>query len=208
MESLFVCGLGERNENLDRLSFFESGGDLFLALLDAYDSCFIDVSNYFESLCDSLKEHGDLYHAVSHVNPMEIKASLLVCKISGGVVEYISVGDCRIYINGAVATEDDTVAWEKLSNKGFAKEDISRFVCRHPRRHVLTEFVSLKTIASLPSSKKIHVKEGDVLIFSSDGGWEVLNDLFVSYGMNCLYEVVKDGSVTFYDNYTFACMKV
>lgn len=208
MESLFVYGLGERSENLDRLSFFESDGELFVALLDAYESFSSDVSLYFNSLCDSLKEHGDLYYAVSHVNSVKVKASLLVCKLSKGVVEYISMGDCRIYINGVVATEDDTVAWEKLSRKGFPKEDIARFVCRHPRRHILKNFISHKSVGALPRPKKINVQEDDVLIFSSDGGWEVLDAYFVSYRIDCLYEVIKDRSFSFYDNYTFACMRV
>lgn len=208
MESLFVCGLGERDKNLDRLSFFESGKNLFLVLLDAYESCFSDVSLYFDSLCDGLKKNGDLHYVVSHVRPLKIKASLLVCKISEGVVEYISVGDCRLYINGAIATKDDTVAWEKLSRKGFSTEDIACFVCRHPRRHILKEFISHKSIDTLPRPKKINLEEGDILIFSSDGGWEVLDDFFVSYGINFLYEVVKNKSVAFYDNYTFACVRV
>jgi len=208
MESLFVRGLGERSENLDRLSFFESEGSIFIALIDAYESDFYDVSLYFDSLCSSLKEHGDLHYAVSNVYPLNIKASLVVSKISGSVVEYISVGDCRIYINGLLVTEDDTVAWEKLSSKGYTPEDIACLVCRHPRRHILKSFVSSSSVGSLPSPKKLNIKDGDVLIFSSDGGWEVLNGFFIASEIQDLYRIIRDKSVVFYDNYTFACMRV
>lgn len=208
MESLFVCGLGGRSESLDRLSFFESGGVLFIALIDAYESDSDNVSLYFDSLCSSLKEHGDLRYAVSNIFPLNIKASLVVSKISEGVVEYISVGDCRIYINGLLITEDDTVAWDKLSSKGYTPEDIACLVCRHPRRHILKRFISSNSIGSLPIPKKINIKEGDVLTFSSDGGWEVLNDYFVTSEIQFLYRMIMEKSVVFYDNYTFACMRV
>lgn len=208
MESLFVYGLGERSENLDRLSFFESEGSLFIVLLDAYESESHNVSLYFDSLCESLKEHGELYHAVSNVNPVNIKASLVVSKISGSIVEYISVGDCRIYANGFLITEDDTVAWEKLSRKGFTSEDIACLVCRHPRRHILKSFISCSSMGNLPRPKKFSVKEDDILTFSSDGGWEVLNGFFVASEIQDLYKIIRDKSVVFYDNYTFACIKI
>lgn len=203
MASIFLHGKGKRDDNLDRISLVAAFGKTYLIMIDAYDSNSSDVDKYTENLRHKLIETGDIYLSILETCPQGVKASLILSEISTDTLRFISIGDCRLYFNGCLITRDGSVAWDLLSKKGKPNNIIPDLVCNHPRRNILTQFVSEKNYRKIllpPSS--FSIQAGDELIFSTDGFWEIMHESIKNFELDSYFSYICRNESVFDDNYS------
>jgi hypothetical protein len=156
---------GTRSENLDRIILSEKS----VFIVDGYDCSEHDLDLAVQGmLLDSKCDKSCV------LNGPNLKLCISGLHIIEGVSYIYHHGDCRIYIEGiGLATDDHSLAWEKVSQKYDSRKDISSFVRQHPCRDILTRY--LATNAKITPAIELNNFSGRILL-CTDGFWKVFSE--------------------------------
>lgn len=190
---------GMRDKNLDFFTCFSTFRSTFILLADGYgDSCESGINIYLQEICQALiisHEKIEISDILKRNPPKDSSMSILLAKIGNEYIEICSIGDCRAYMNNVLITQDDSLAWQRLSRrKSF--EDVSELVANHPLRHKLTDSMKPNRKRNIETVEK-KISPGDKFVFCTDGVWPYFhkeicngsfdpNDIFVKREDNSL----------------------
>jgi protein phosphatase len=122
-------------------------------------------------LCHAVECANDQILAAAATNPEHagMGTTVTAALINGRALEFVSVGDSRMYRwrSGTVTqlTRDDSWLSHVRANGTDISDDDAR---RHPMRHVLTDVVGVRPELS-PELQVEPVQAGDTLVLCSDG---------------------------------------
>ena len=122
-------------------------------------------------LCHAVECANDQILASASSNPDQsgMGTTVAALLINGGALEFVNVGDSRIYRcrSGAVTqlTKDDSWLSHARANGTEISDDEAR---RHPMRHVLTDVVGVRPELS-PELQVAPFETGDIFVLCSDG---------------------------------------
>lgn len=137
-----------------------------------------DSTNIISWLNNSvLKTHLEVKRQLVHLQPLNGMGSTLVAGVFAEQQCYIAnVGDSRAYLfrEGTLyrQTKDHSLM-EVMLDKGLIKPDE---VYTHPRRGELTKYIGQPTNLEVDIYKVDYLKSNDVMLFCSDGLWEMVRD--------------------------------
>lgn len=208
MSSLIIHGQGKRDKNLDAINIISAFDKIFIIVIDAYSSKKQEVDRYVNKLSEKIGETGDIKASIIETCPQGVRASLILSEISFDSLKFISIGDCRIYLNDRLLTKDDSVAWNLLYEKGKHCDIIPNLVRKHPRRNILTNFISEHNYTKPPPISNILIQEDDSVTFSTDGFWEVMHDEIKNIDVESLFYFFCENTDVFDDNYSLVYVEV
>ena len=122
-------------------------------------------------LCHAVECANDQILAAASTNPDHagMGTTVTAVLINGGAMEFVSVGDSRMYRfrSGTVTqlTKDDSWLSHVRANGTEITDEEAR---RHPMRHVLTDVVGVRPELS-PDVQVEPIQAGDTLVLCSDG---------------------------------------
>lgn len=174
--------LGERDLNLDIANCFSTTDATFFLIADGYGkSTEKQIFNYIQKLSKKISNEGKetilLSHFYNSIAENE-KLSLICCMVKNSLATIFHSGDCRLYINGKLFTNDETVAWRAVS-KRKSLDDTASAVINHPMRNVLTNYISKNSIENI-NILEVKVSKKDKIILCTDGVWSLFHDDILS----------------------------
>lgn len=215
LEQTFI---GDRDENLDRSTFY-SGANWSLSLLvDGFkpightlvDALIESLNTIFSSVSDSkLSCYEDLTTLVNKalMNTEGVgKASLVFALSLNDDVRIYHLGDTRAYfIDNGIRTFDHSVAQDMVNRGASPKE----FISTHPYRNILNKSFD-QSIKSLDSFE-CNLIEGNRsnILLATDGLWSLLNsddDIYKLTSVNevnHLFDVISTRKIGRRDNISF-----
>jgi serine/threonine protein phosphatase PrpC len=199
MQFLEISGVGNRAENLDYHTSYISEKTKYFMVVDGYRTerdFLVKYSN--KIMLEKINKKGNsLLKILKKFVPENVNMSFVFLEIEGKNVKISHAGDCRVYIDGELETDDQSVAWSKLNKRGKSKEEISTLVCDHPQRNILTNSIKKRNKTEDINLKEINItlSESEVLL-CTDGFWSK-NHLNIKNKKLYLNEEIK-----YSDNYT------
>lgn len=209
--------IGKREHNLDEYLIIQRDNKYFFIMIDGFCSTHTisievvklikKIRMYLQLIFDSDKvsELNDfLYYInnkkklyVNKLNNYSLKLSVLIGCIQDNIFSVSHIGDCRLYINDQLYTQDDSKAWKKIT-KIFQKSN-NEFIGSHCINHAQQHFL-LKSIPNyldkMPLISRFKIKKGDRIIICTDGFWTKHHNNIIS---NCL----NTADAEYLDNSTF-----
>ena len=195
-----VSALGDRQDNQDRASIIVSDDAVLMMVFDGMGG-HSDGARAAETALKVVQEifmaakmpifdpQGFLYMALSraHDEVVEIgqdqavdfrpRATCAACLVQEGGAFWAHIGDSRIYLvrDGAVETRSrDHSHVEVLIQEGAITEEEAR---DHPMRNFVECCIGGDApVPDMSLTRRIPLKEGDVLLACSDGLWSGLSD--------------------------------
>ena len=134
----------------------------------------VDIVNWLNN--SVLKTHLEVRRQLAHLQTSGMGSTLVAGIFTDQQCYIANVGDSRAYLfrGGALyrQTKDHSLM-EVMLDKGLIKPEE---VYTHPRRGELTRYIGQPTDLEVDIYKVDNLKSGDVVLFCSDGLWEMVRD--------------------------------
>lgn len=203
MKYMEITGIGNRGENLDYHISYISDKKKYFMVVDGYKSerdLIIKLSS--EIMLSKVKnKKTNLTEIINKSNLPDACMSLALIEMEDENIEIEYAGDCRVYINGILVTDDHSLAWEKLIKRGKDKIETSELVCTHPKRNILTNSVKSNRGLTTVGTRKMTISKNDTeIILCTDGFW--------SKNHNKIIKKEKNFDNEYEDNYTAVLLSI
>lgn len=188
----YICNKGLRSENLDLISFFTLNDKMYLIILDGTkETKKDDLIKYSKYLLSSLKGNDNKYCIEKYIRKgglmYKIKASLSICIMDESSLRVYQAGDCRVYINGKLITEDHSIAWRSIG--GETQEKIRKITILSHRSKL---YNLVKKSNFFIQEHIINLKAGDHIIACTDGVWKDKHEEIIQKNKKIDYQTIDN----------------
>jgi len=163
---------GKLHNNLDEILIFSHQDTYLFIVADPFNDHYYDeyIHNAFIAGIKNLIHQEILFDKViEYLNAYSgsVRYSIAVTYINNYIMQIAYTGDCRVYFNNSLITEDFSKAWQVISST--PNNNIKGGLCvNHIYQRYVYEYLPLSHCTILDN---IYLKPNDKIYITTDGFW-------------------------------------
>lgn len=173
---------GSRDHQLDSFLYFYCEGKYYFIIADGFgNSCQEKISASLNRIAELWIEVGDDIFKENNLNRVvdeKISMSFLAASFDSDKISFFSLGDCRIYLNSLLLSNDDSMAWRALIKRKSLK-DTAALATIHPLRHTLTKCIGGGRDLFFEHGEH-NINSGGKIVLCTDGAWSIFHESIIN----------------------------